>query len=531
MWAQNLTVGTVQSHWAMSEGYNLFAPNGGNKTYLIDNCGRVINRWQNSTYKPGSSVYLLEDGSLLRTCRIPNAGFLLGGLGGRIEKWDWNDNLIWSYEFSGTDFTQHHDIEPLANGNILILATEKKKGLEAIAAGRSPSLLANNEVWSEFVIEIEPIGADSGAVVWEWHVWDHLVQDYDSTLSNYGVVADHPELMDLNYVGTSAYADWLHANSVAYHPGLDQITLSFANTNEIWIIDHSTTAAEAASHAGGNRGKGGDILYRWGNPQVYRRGTPYDQSISFQHNVHWIPDGYPNAGKLLIFNNGIGRNYSSAEIVTPPQTAPGDYAPPGSQAFGPAVADRSVVTALQTDFFTRIMGGAQQLPNGNMLMTNAAGGYAIELDSMGQLLWRYVNPMTGLSSTFQGSSPSPSSNSIFRLERYGPDFPGFVGKDMSPGDPLEIGFDISACLPDLVSSPKASSAVPFRIFPNPTQNEVFFEYDGPRLPSFHMRDLHGNTVISGRQLPRRLDLSPFPNGVYFLELQGGPIQKIIKISL
>ena len=36
-------------------------------------------------------------------------------------------------------------------------------------------------------------------VVWEWHAWDHLVQDYDATKDNFGVVSDQIDKIDLNY--------------------------------------------------------------------------------------------------------------------------------------------------------------------------------------------------------------------------------------------------------------------------------------------------------------------------------------------
>ena len=141
------------------------------------------------------------------------------------------------------------------------------------------------QMWSESIFEIKPIGSDSAEIVWEWHLWDHLVQDVNPNLSNYGVISEHPELLNINLgqvgFGMSSFgsdnADWIHFNSIDYNPYLDQIVLSSRMMNEIYIIDHSTTTQEAASHSGGNSGKGGDFLYRWGKPQNYIEVTETDR--------------------------------------------------------------------------------------------------------------------------------------------------------------------------------------------------------------------------------------------------------------
>ena len=70
------------------------------------------------------------------------------------------------------------------------------------------------------------------------HLWDHLVQDIDSELDDFGIISENPHRLNIN-VGDHFSSDWLHTNSIDYHPTSDQIIFSSRNLNEIYIIDHS----------------------------------------------------------------------------------------------------------------------------------------------------------------------------------------------------------------------------------------------------------------------------------------------------
>ena len=83
----------------------------------------------------------------------------------------------------------------------------------------------------------------------------------------------------------------MHSNAVAFSAELDQVLLNVLEFSELWIIDHSTTSAEAAGHTGGKHGKGGDLIYRWGNPRAYRAGTVKDQKLFGQ----LLRTGFPTA--------------------------------------------------------------------------------------------------------------------------------------------------------------------------------------------------------------------------------------------
>ena len=436
------TVGLFFNDSTSYNGYTLFAPGATTNTYLIDNCGNIVNQWSASTTNPGASVYLLENGNLLRTGRV-SGNFNGGGAGGRIEIFSWDDELLWSYDYAEFEFHHHHDVAYMPNGNILLIAWVLKTSTEADQAGRNPAL-SNDAVWSEQVIELQPIGTDEAEIVWEWNLWDHLVQDFDPTKPNYGVVSEHPELMNLNFAMTQN-KDWIHLNSINYNADLDQIILSSRHTSEIYVIDHSTTTAEAATHSGGNSGKGGDFLFRWGNPQAYDRGTQNDRKLFGQHDAKWIPQGYPNEGKIMTFNNGWqrpGGSYSSVDIIEPPFEN-NAYTISTNEAFEPNNLFWTYEANPPTSMYSPNISGAQPLPNGNTLICVGREGNFYEVTPTGTIVWHYKMPVSNNGPVAQGTVLS--NFNIFRATRYGEYYPAFEGKDLTPGDPVELNPLPSTC--------------------------------------------------------------------------------------
>ncbi|MBW1916035.1 MAG: aryl-sulfate sulfotransferase [Deltaproteobacteria bacterium] len=428
------------------QGYTLFAPKHDTKTYLIDMEGRLINSWK-SLYEPGQTVFLLNDGNLIHTCFLGRGDrdktLIVGGEGGRIEEYNWEGDLVWVLIYSTRTYAQHHDIEPMPNGNILLLCVEKRIKDECIAAGMRPESIKHDAIFPEYVAEIERWGASGYEVVWRWHIWDHMVQDFDETKDNFGVVADHPELLDANFHGKEAVPFWNHGNSVDYNPELDQIVISVRLPNELWVIDHSTTSKGAKGHSGGKYGKGGDILYRWGNPSMYKAGDPVkDREFYHQHDAQWVPKGLPGEGNLLVFNNGEdGRGYSSVDEIVPPVDSMGGYLKEPGKAFGPDKIAWSYVAENPEDFYAEQISGCQRLPNGNTLITNGIYGVFFEVTPENDIVWEYVNPISKGGPLKQGDlipvdQKDHALTADFKVERYPLDYAGLKGRDLAPGEPL-----------------------------------------------------------------------------------------------
>ncbi|MCX6249963.1 MAG: aryl-sulfate sulfotransferase [Bacteroidetes bacterium] len=359
------------------DGYTLYFPQNGTKAYLVDLSGNTYHQWTfNSNSATCYATYLLSGGVLLRTVNHAGNYFNGGPISGEVQKVDWNGNVLWDFIYSTQDYCTHHDICGMPNGNVLLIAYERKTAAQAVQAGCALSI----EMWPDKIVEIQPSGTNGGTVVWEWHAWNHLVQDHDATKDNYGVVANHPELLNINY---NTSKDWMHMNGIDYNPVLDQITFSSHALNEIYVIDHSTTIAQAASHTGGNSGKGGDLLYRWGNPAAYQTaGTTYFNVV---HDAHWVPEDdprFPNA--LSGYNNkGGAGNKTCVDIINPPYNGYNYYLTPGS-AYQPSIYTwRHTYSGNQS----QDNGNSQQLPNGNTLVCIGMSGFIYEIDSNQVQVW------------------------------------------------------------------------------------------------------------------------------------------------
>ncbi len=528
--AQEQTVGLFLNDSTAYQGYTLFIPKLYTTTYLIDNEGRLVHSWEGD-YNPAASAYLLETGNLLRASLLPD-----GGNNGGFREITWEGDITWEVPYG----VQHHDLEPLPNGNVILITTDIIDAADALEMGRDPALLST-QLRALRIVEVAQVSADSTAIVWDWWARDHFIQDYSSAKQNFGIIADHPELIDLNFA-LNDDADWLHPNSIDYNPNLDQILVSILGFSEIWIIDHSTTAEEAVGHSGGNQGKGGDLLYRWGNPQAYGAGDSSHQILYRQHSTNWVASDCPGAGNITIFNNGLGRpdsTYSTIEEIVPPVDNSGTYFRAPDSAFGPIGPVWHYPEIPDANFYSAKFSSAQRLPNGNTLICSGVGGTFFEVTPAGQMVWLYVSPATANGPATQGDIVK--KNDVYRIHRYGPDFPGFTGKDLTPGDPIELDPN-SGVLP--------GSAVPdicrlSNNFPDPFNPVTMVNYSlsTPGFTTLTVYDLQGRKVAglvnsykttgSYNQVWTGVDQTgrPVASGIYFMVLVTGGEQQSEKMLL
>jgi hypothetical protein len=473
MYGHRIPRGLTITSDGLAEGYVMFAVPNSASVYLINRKGEVVHEWKGN-YNV-FNAYLQDDGSIIQNAVDPDFPvFGGGGEAGRLQKISWDSKMLWDFEYASEENLQHHDFTVMPNGNILAIAWEAKTADAVLAAGRKPDLIPKAGLWPDKIVEIEPQDEHGGRIVWEWHIWDHLIQDYDSKKANYGKPASHPELLDFNVGDTlpalisedsldilkkqgkarrnatieNRGADVYHLNAIKYNAEKDEIVFSSRLLSEVFIIDHSLTTQEAAGHTGGKRGKGGDFLYRWGNPENYRKGDSADQKLFGQHDVRWIGKGLPGAGHLTVFNNDIpnknNMNYSAVYEFVPPTDSEGNYFFKKDSTYGPEGPVWTYIAADSVSFWSNFVSGAHRMNNGNTFIDEGAKGRFFEVTPQGKIVWEYLNPYRG-----DIRKPNGDPNPVMPLTYYEfratfipADHPGLANKKLEPLNPQPTVFKL-----------------------------------------------------------------------------------------
>lgn len=346
--------------------------NGGTSAFLVNKQGEKVYEW---TFDDnlGNDIELLPNGKLLGGFKSSAPSIEFGGYGGKIKIINIDGTIDWEWEYNSPNYILHHDVEMLPNGNILAMAWVKLDELAGEAIGST----SGDNIFPERLLEINP---NTNEIVWQWDSWDHVIQDTEPTFANFGVVKDHPELIHINF-NPVTNGDIMHANGIDYDEDRDVIFLSVNFYSEIWVIDHSTTTAEAAAHSGGNYGKGGDLLYRFGNPMAYE--NPMGEKLfDNNHFPNLLEDGEPGEGNILVYVNGTSVERSKVLELDIPEDFSSAMAPETNNE--PAV----VWSFEDDDLYIRRISGAVRLDNGNTLICEGDYGFW-EVTPSGEIVWKY----------------------------------------------------------------------------------------------------------------------------------------------
>jgi len=443
------------------DGYTFFGAGG--KTYLINMEGKVVHTWP-----IGTNPHLQANGNVVDAATNDPSGFA------SFKEVDWNGLTVWSYVESRTTYHPHHDFTRIYNPKLkayttLIIANKDLTYAQLVEAGANPATAPSTGAQMDAIVEVDA----SGKVVWEWCFFDHLVQDFASTKSNYvgsgKAIADYPGKLNINLAGHNLKADWLHCNSLDYNQSLDQIVVNSVQ-GEFYVIDHGNTfiSGDPTGSVTLAATSVGDFLYRFGDPARYDQGTKpsvlKDWTLSTAgtkqmggaHDVQWIGDGLTGAGHFLIFSNAQYLSEHAAQsyvleinpYLDATGTDTGKYVNPPDAGYNtltrPAVTDntpRQVSKQVVGNFyslnsqtlFSTIGCSAQRLPNGNTLICADTEGHLMEVTPAGETVWEYIVPISGPKTYTVLGDRLPMVNSIFRAYRYKATHPALVGRTLTPG--------------------------------------------------------------------------------------------------
>jgi hypothetical protein len=218
----------------------------------------------------------------------------------------------------------------------------------------------------------------------------------------------------------------------------------------------------------------------------------------------------------------------------PPVDSPGFYHLGPDSAFGPpAPAWRYRDTV---EFYSSHISGCQRLPNGNTLVCEGRWGTLFEVTPDSEVVWKYIVPVCSAGPMRQNDTVVERINDTFRCYRYGPEYPGFEGRSLVPGDPIELP-PAGAAEPGGPLLPgRARLSASAGVARSRVAFELFLPSAGDAdLAVFDCRGARVATIASGQlaagEYRFEWDAGQAPAGVYFCRLASGARRAVARFAV
>ena len=323
-------------------GYTLYSSGHGTEAFLIALDGTVVQKWAlpfSAIYDPERSPVKepMPDGFMHwnRIRLMPN--------GDLIVQFETYGDTPWGYGLARLDKDSnvvwsylgqsHHDFDVAEDGRIYTLTHEMRNNrYDKLPQITVPRL-------DDAVTVLSPDGEELKKVV----IMDILAK------SEYRRMLDHISWFNNH--------DFIHANTVEYIDAEKAAVLPFAKEGQVLLSlrdIHTLIVLDLDTE---------EIVWA-------RRGD-----WAGQHD----PDILPN-GNILLFDNlgKLGPGGRSRILEIDPQTGAEVWRYEGS---------------VETYFESDARASQERMPNGNTLITEAAGGRLFEVSADGRIVWEFINPM------------------------------------------------------------------------------------------------------------------------------------------
>ncbi len=301
---------------------------------------------------------------------LPDGGLLAIGTHDVLLRLDRDSRLVWKREIAA-----HHDVDVTADGEIVVLVDELRvEEVDGAPVAYQDAVL----------VVLAPDGTETSRL----SLRDALAGDARVALSLRRVARNRP----LRLAALAREAEGgapgarealrLYAAASAGDVAGDAAVKNVLFHNEAEDVFHANSV-EVLARAEPGRWEAGDLLVsvlRFDTDVVVSRRTGRvvwswgSGTLDKPHDASQLADG-----DLLVFDNGPARGWSRVVRMRP--------------ATGAIVWEYRADPP--TDFFSGARGGAQQLPNGNVLVTSTDDGEAFEVTPDGERVWQFWTEPTG----------------------------------------------------------------------------------------------------------------------------------------